>query len=247
MRRTDEEFTAEVMRRSIAYQAAQGKRKARIMKTAAAAACLVLVAGTGMLLQKARFSKGAMEMTADHIAKNDAAAPSDAMYQSEESEQAYAAQDEAKDGYTDPKADVQMNDLQADIAEEEPAYEMHEESPAATQAESVSDERLMYHLTQPQDVYPAGTHEITVTVINDGDAALNLYGADLRLQYSTAETVSVSVYRMQPEAADEPLLTVAPHSSSDWQIDLAGFGSTELSAGEYTLLYGDRELRFTIQ
>lgn len=224
------------MRRSIAYKAAQDKRRKQIMRIVSTAACLVLIGG-GVTLYRLKYTaelKNAAVANTDHAVMQETPADEAA---SENSENAIAFAPE-------------QNNVQGVKAESEESYADAEsdtmaDDETAEQYDEIKDETAVLLLSMAQQQYPAGTDSITVTVTNDGDSDASIRADSVRLESFYEDSAAMALYSGAPETPDAVLLTVPAHSSAEWLVSLADFG-TPHPAGDYTLHCGDQQISFTI-
>lgn len=98
-------------------------------------------------------------------------------------------------------------------------------------------------VTLEAETLPAGATEIRIRLQNDGDTDVSWSAADFRLEHSDGQTVTCSALMTDNVTVN----TLAAHESLTHTMQTAAYGIDSLRAGEYSVLFADKKLTFTVQ
>ena len=98
-------------------------------------------------------------------------------------------------------------------------------------------------VTLDTETLPAGATEIRIELQNDGDTDVSWSAADFRLEHSDGQTVTCSALMTDNVTVN----TLAAHESVTHTVQTAAYGIDTLQAGEYSVLFADKKLTFTVQ
>ena len=134
---------------------------------------------------------------------------------------------------------------ETEIAREDSSYELPLDPDAEADEAAVQYAAALKTLTVTLDAetLPPGTSEIRVMLQNDGDTDVSWSAADFRLEHSDGQTVTCSALMTDNVTVN----TLAAHESLTHTVQTAAYGIDSLQAGEYSVLFADKKLTFTVQ
>ena len=134
---------------------------------------------------------------------------------------------------------------ETEIAREDSSDELPPDPDAEADEAAVQYAAALKTLTVTLDAetLPPGTTEIRVMLQNDGDTDVSWSAADFRLEHSDGQTVSCSALMTDNVTVN----TLAAHESLTHTVQTAAYGIDSLQAGEYSVLFADKKLTFTVQ
>ena len=240
MRRTDEEFAAEVMRRSSIYRVQKKKQMRRLAAASVSVFAIVLLGGAYWS------SRPGNLLMSGHKEATDAASP------------ALTAQrdDEAVSADEAPVEEVPVLEAEPeDAAACEDAAEHMEDAHFAApdrenrgqedvvSGEAVSDDEHVLQLRLPQSSYPAGTESVTLTVYNQGTGTETLCSSAFSMKMQQSGSTGYAMFSGTEQETEIPA-----GETVEWTLQFADFGiPAPAPAGAYTiLLEGGAQITFTI-
>ena len=224
MRMTDEEFTAEVFRRSADYRANR-KRRTRHAVTACAIAGLGVLAG----------------FAARGITQQNLRQPSDS--NNAESAETY----DGVLGGAEPEAAGEEAQEDALIAGEGITQGVQTE--AAGGVSQIDYYARAAHVTAETDrpSYPADTAEITLILTNHGEEPLNFRDSDVSLVRFDGDAQTALPFAGDRSCCMPQDASVRSGQTLEWTVFFREYGESPLPAGDYAVTLYGLEARFTIE
>ena len=220
MRKTNEQFQAEVFRRSAAFKQRKQRRIAAVSALAGFAAVIVIALPFVPIVRT-------LWQYRDNVTSS-----------------AEIAAEESDNGHT---ADSQ-NAIDT-APSEEIAPEGVDQIPTdnETAAAPSAEQMMQIRLETEQLVYSTSTAEITVQITNDSDEPLQYGIYDFQLEYSADGSVSLSSFDGEIGCFTPLGGTVEPHEMNEWTLHLADYHSYPLTPGSYAVIFNGLKAGFTVE
>lgn len=240
MRRTDEEFAAEVMRRSAVYRVQKKKQMRRLAAASVSVFAIVLLGGTYWSSRYGNVMRSGFKQATD------AASPALTAQRDDEAVSADEAPVEEA-----PALEAEPEDAAACEDAAEPMEDAHFAAPDrenrgqedVVSGEVVSDDEYVLQLRLPQSAYPAGTDAVTLTVYNQGTGTETLRSSAFSMKMQLGGSTGYAMFSGIEQETEIPAgVTV------EWTLQFADFGiPAPAPAGAYTiLLEGGAQITFTV-
>lgn len=238
MRRTDEEFAAEVMRRSVVYRAEKKKQMRRLAAASVSVFAVVLMGGVYL---KGQSMRSQSNMAADAAPSASHHKNADGVTVMEEAMADEAPAEEAPVYGTQIENETAYDHMNADRAAADEAPSSQEDIDGSDEA-VLSGESYVLQMRLPHAAYAPETTEITMEVCNQGTSPYTLHASDFSMKMQQGESTG---YCMFDGAESE--IEIPEYGTVEWTLKFADFGiPAPAPAGEYTIILGGSTVRFTI-